>query len=273
MPEKNKKIISVSDINAWLYCPRKLYLQRVCGLNVSLNRNMLIGKIKHSIIESFSKKEENFVSQLDKDYDKLDLVFMYEDFLKGIANLVFIDNNEAINRFMVDKEDIFKKILRDFSEDIKIRITGIKEATSKGFFKESIWKNLDYVYLSEVRLESPAYGLRGRVDRILISRKDNSIIPFELKSREDRIFRSDELQLTAYAMLLEDYYKTSISRGIVEVGNNKKEINITEQDKNEVLKIAEEIRNLSSENSIVPPIQSNFNKCRSCEFKEECMKL
>ena len=38
-----------------------------------------------------------------------------------------------------------------------------------------------------------------------------------------------------------------------------------------VCKIADLIRNV--ENNPAPPIQSNFNKCKSCEFKEECMKL
>ena len=272
MPEY-RKIISVSDLNSWLYCARKLYLMRVKKLEVPQNKNLLMGKIKHSILENFSKREQQFISNIDKDYDKLDLFFMYEDFLKNIANLVFIENMEMIEKFMIDKEDILKKVLRDFSEDIKLRIASIKEAIAKGFLKEKIYNNLDSIYLSEIRLESPAYGLRGRVDRILVSRKDNSIIPFELKSREERIFHSDEIQLTAYAMLLEDHYKILIPKGIVEVGNKRQEVQITSKMKDEVLSLANEIRNLQNPQAIIPPIQSNFNKCQNCEFKEACMSL
>ncbi len=181
MQEKTRKIISVSDLNSWLYCPRKLYLIRVKKLEVPPNRNLIIGKIKHNILENFSKREEHFISSIEKDYPKLDLLFMYEDFLRNIADLVFIEHMDMIEKFMIDKEDIFKKVLRDFTEDIKLRIASIKEAIAKGFLKEKIYHNLDSIYLSELRLESPAYGLRGRVDRILVSRKDNSIIPFELK--------------------------------------------------------------------------------------------
>jgi len=270
---ENKKIINVSDINSWLYCPRKVYLQRVCGLSTVPNRNMIIGKLKHNILENVSKSEEKLMSQIDSKFENLDIVFLYEDFIKKIANSVFVENMNQIDRFMIDKEDILKKVLRDFSEDIKLRVKSIKEALSQGFEKENIWKNLDSVYLSEIRVESEALGLRGRVDRILISRKDNSVIPFELKSREDRIFLSDEIQLTAYAMLLEHQYHQKISRGFVEVGNNKQEIAISEERKQQVLKLADEIRAIYALDSNPPPMQSNFNKCRNCEFKEECGKL
>lgn len=266
-----KKLISVSDINSWIYCPRKVYLNKVCGLHVGQNRNMAIGMIKHKILENFSKSEESLVSKFDENFDSVDIVFMYEDFIKNISKMTFIENQNLIEKFMIDPDDILKKVLRDFAEDIKLRVKTVKDAILKGYAKETLWKNLDSVYLSEIKLESEALGLKGRVDRILISRKDNSVIPFELKSREERIFLSDELQLTAYAMMLEHQYHQKILFGIVEVGNKKQEVEISEARKNEVLKIAEEIRNIKE--GLIPPIQSNFNKCRICEFREECMKL
>jgi CRISPR-associated protein Cas4 len=269
----NPKMISVSDLNSWLYCPRKLYLQRVCGLQVSPNRNMVIGKIKHNILEEVSKREEKLISQVDENFDGIDLAFLYEDMIRHTAKNVFDQNQPSIERFLIDKEDILKKVLRDFAEDIKLRIASIKETLAKGFTKENLWKNLDSVYLSELKLESEHLGLRGRVDRVIISRKDNTIIPYELKSREERIFHSDEVQLTAYAMLLEYHYKQPITKGVVEVGNNKQELEITAEKKQEVLSLLEQIRKIYSNESIVPPIQSNFNKCRICEFQEECGKI
>ncbi len=269
--DKKIKLISVSDINAWLYCPRKVFISKVLKIFLPPNRAMTIGILKHSILENFSKEEKKLVSQIDSNFDSLDLAFIYEDFIKNIAAKVFLENISLIDKFLIDRDDILKKILRDFSEDIKLRIISIKEAISKGFVKEEIWNNLDSVYISEVKLESQAIGLKGRVDRIKVSKKDNIIVPYELKSREDKIYHSDELQLTAYAMLLEPHYHTVIKKGVVEVGNNKQEIDITQENKDEVLKIADLIRNV--ETNEPPPILSNFNKCRNCDFKEECMKL
>ena len=269
--KSDKRIISVSDINSYLYCARKLYLSKVCGLRVSMNRNMAVGRLKHSILEAFSKNEEKFVSDIDKDYDRLELVFMYEDFIKNLAARIFAENSEMCEKFMVDKDDMTRKIIRDFSEDIRLRIASIKSSLSKGFRKDEIWSNLDSLYISELRLESEALGLRGRADRVMISKSEGTIIPFELKSREDNIFHSDEIQLTAYAMLLEEKYKRKILIGMIEVGNNKKEIPITEANKSEIIRISDIIRNF--ENSPPPAMQSNFNKCRHCEFQEECSKI
>jgi CRISPR-associated protein Cas4 len=269
--KEKKQLISVSDINSWLYCPRKVFISKVLKIFLPPNRAMTIGILKHSILENFSKEEKKIVSQIDSNLDSIDLAFIYEDFLKNIAARVFLDNAKLIEKFLIDKDDILRKILRDFSEDIKLRIASIKKAMEKGFVKEEIWNNLDSIYISEVKLESEALGLKGRVDRIKVSREDNTVIPYEIKSREDNIYHSDELQLTAYAMLLEPYYRTVISKGVIEVGNRKQEIPITPENKSEVLKIADSIRNIESNDP--PPILSNFNKCRNCDFKEECMKL
>jgi len=270
MYSKNS-LVSVSDIVSWLYCPRKLYLNKVCGLETRLNRSMLIGRLKHSILENFSKNEERLISQIDKNFENLDIVFLYENYLRKIAFNILSENSRLVEGFMIDKESIIKKILQDFSEDIKIRVKSIRDALSKGFSKENLWKNLDCIYFSELKLESETLGLKGRVDRVAILKKDNSLVPYELKSREDKIFFSDEIQITAYAMLLEHHYRQAVKRGIIETGNKKHEIEITEKNKNEVLRIADEIRKLK--NGFIPPIQSNFNKCRTCEFYEECMKL
>ena len=270
---QNKNLISVSDINSWLYCSRKVYLSKICGLRTPPNRNMIIGKIKHNILEHLSKQEEKLVSQIDASHESLDMVFMYEEFIKRISEKIFADNMPMIDRFMIDRDDILKKVLRDFSGDIKLRVASIKQAISNGFVKENIWANLDIIYVSELPIESERLGLKGRVDRILISKKDNTVMPFELKSREERIFPSDEVQLTAYAMMLEDYYKQKITKGFIDVGNNRQEIEISEDRRAQVLKIIEEIRSIYEDNPQIPPMQSNFNKCRNCEFREECAKL
>lgn len=265
------KIISISDITTWLYCPRKLYLMKVKGIKAPANRNMILGKLRHNILESFSKHEKYFVQNIIKDEEKLDLVFMYEDFLKKIADKVFLENSSIIEKFMLDKEYILKNLMKSFAEDLKLRVENIKKGTSKGYFGAELWKNLDSVYLSEIHVESEALGLKGRVDRIEVQRDTNNVIPYELKTREDRIFLSDELQLTAYAMLLEDMYKMQIKKGVIELGNKRQELEITEKNKSHVLQLAEEIRSL--EKNPIPQIHSNFNKCNQCDLKEKCLEL
>jgi CRISPR-associated protein Cas4 len=266
--QSKPKLISISDIVSYLYCPRKLYLTKIKRIQQPPTREMLIGRLKHQILENFSNKEKELVITIDQDYDKLDLVLMYEQFLSSIAEPILKENKLSLEGFKVSTEEVMKKVYSSFTEDIKLRITALKEKLKQGFFNENLWNNLDSIFISEISLESEHYGLKGRVDRIELSKKTNLIIPYELKSRDQKIFPSDEIQLTAYAMLLEDNYKTTINKGIIAVGGLKQELAITQELKNKVLSLAEEIRNLSENQA--PCMQSNFNKCKSCSLNEIC---
>ena len=130
---------------------------------------------------------------------------------------------------------------------------------------------MDSVFISELKLESEELGLKGRVDRVEIDRKNNLIIPYELKSRNEKIYLSDQIQLTAYAMLLEFLHKKKIDKGFIESGSNKSEFLITPEDKNNVLTLAEEVRNLKQ--GLPPPILSNFNKCKNCSMRDICPNI
>jgi CRISPR-associated protein Cas4 len=232
---------------------------------------MFVGRLKHNIFEIFSKREKELVLKIDRDYEKIDLVMIYETFLSQLTDRIFLENAKAVEGFRIAKEDFFKELKKNFIEDIKLRVNSISEKTRLGFFRETLWNSLDKIYVSELNLKSENLGLKGRVDRIEISRQDKKITPYELKTRGERFFLSDEIQLTAYAMLLEDYYKTKIDKGILEASGIKKEIPITDENKTQVMRIAEQIRNLNG--SSAPQMLSNFNKCKSCIFNEFCADI
>jgi len=269
--ENKKEIINVTDLTAWLYCPRMFYLRKVKNIKTPATKEMIAGKIKHEILESFSKKEDNLVKKLDRDYDKVELSIIYSDFLKEISELVLFKNRNLVDSFHLNKEEIIKKVLRDFSQDLRIRIESIKSKLKLGLFKEDLWNNLDSIYISELKLESEYFGLRGRIDRVEIIKSTNEVIPYEVKNREEKIFYSDQIQLTAYAMLLEDHYKTTIKKGFIESGIKKEPLEIAQEDRESVVKLAEEIRNMSTNSP--PPMQSNFNKCRKCSLNEVCPSI
>jgi len=265
---ENKKLINVSDISSYLYCPRKLYLSIVSGIKSPANKLMIEGKLRHNILESFSKKEESLVKNIMKDCQSEELLLAYQTFLRDIAKEIFMKNNNMIECFSIDRTELFKKILQNFEEDMNIRIVSIKKTISEGFFGEELWKNLKPRYISEMKLESELLGLKGRIDRVEFN--ESNIIPYELKSRDNKIFFSDEIQLTAYAMLLEDNYKKIIQEGVIECSGKKQRIEIKPENKSIVLEIAEKIRNIDSN---VPEMPSNFGKCAKCDLREDCLRM
>lgn len=263
-------MINVTEINSWLYCPRKLYLAKVKKVKDPPNRAMIIGMLKHKILELFSRNEEFLIKKINKKYDSIELFAIYENFLRDLSTKVFLDYSAMIDKFRIDRQELFSGLLESFSEDIKIRTDSLKETLKEGFIEEELWGILSPKYLSEIKVESENLGLRGKIDRIEINKKEGTIIPYEIKTRKEKIFLSDELQLTAYAMLLQEIYRIEIKKAIIELGNRKQEIEIKEENIKKIKEIINEIKSLPEKS--IPPIQSNFNKCRHCGLREICLK-
>ena len=50
-----KKLLNVTDLSSYLYCPRQFYIKKIFNLREPPSQPMIKGKIKHEIIEKFSK--------------------------------------------------------------------------------------------------------------------------------------------------------------------------------------------------------------------------
>ncbi len=262
-----KKLLNVTDLSAYLFCPRKYYLEKVKGMRQPPNRRMIEGKLRHDILEIFSKNERELVIKLDEKELK-ELTQEYLRFFNNLVNHHLEKNKVLVYSFKIVLSEFKDKLIQGMQSDIKLRVETIKKAMQQGFLKETLWENLQPKYASEMVVVSEELGLKGRIDRVMFD--ENKIIPFELKTREiQKVYPSDEIQLSAYAMLLEEKFKTKIPTGIIEAGNEKYEIEITDDFKNKVLEVIEKINNISQN----IPYPSNFSKCQTCFLKEQCDEL
>ena len=155
----------------------------------------------------------------------------------------------------------------------------IEKTMQKGFLGKQLLEKLTPKYISEMTLVSESLGLKGRADRVMIIHDDKTIIPFELKTREaEKIWDSDEIQLTAYTMLLEEKFQKTIPLAILESGNKKHELIITPDLKQKVRDLIKEIRELyksaeSGQEKPAPKFPSNFSKCQTCFWDEHCREM
>lgn len=258
-----KKVISVSDITAYLYCPRKLWLSKTQGIREPPNRAMILGKIKHRALELFNILERDFIINIAKKLDKEEIEFIYQEIMRNSALKAFQENAELAERLSLNVTTFLAEFLPLTDNEIKIRISPLLKAMQYYSGRE-IWENLSPKYKVELALLSDELGIKGRIDRVSFA---ENILPFELKTRgREEVYKGDKIQLAAYALLLEEKYKLPVNLGIVEAGNKKQEISLTKELKDEVLEIAEKVRNLQEE------FPSNFAKCKTCFFKEECFK-
>jgi len=268
-----KQLLNVTALSSYLYCPRQFYLQKVKGLRQPPTQPMAEGLIRHQVLETFGNNEEKLFENLELINHTLtseNIKQNYKEFLEKIIKQVFNRNIKSIKAFNIDINELYKKIKKQMNKEIILRITAVENTLRKGFTGESLWENLSPKYHSEYPLVSEKIGLKGRADRLMIS--ENTIIPFELKTREaDKIYPSDEVQLTAYAMLLEEKFNTKIPLAILESGDIKHELIITNEHKQKVLDLISEVNELLKSGK--PKFPSSFSKCQNCFFEEACEKL
>lgn len=259
----SKQIISVSDITAYLFCPRKLWLAKVKGIREPPNSKMILGRIKHRALELFNMIERDFIININRKMEKKEIEEIYKEIMREAAIRAFQENAEMAKRFNINVTTFLAEFLPSTENEIKIRIPPLLKAINFYSGRE-IWENLTPKYKVELSLLSEELGIKGRADRVAFS---ETILPYEIKTRgKEEVYKSDKIQLAAYALLLEDKYKKPIEKGIVEMKNKKEEIILDKTLKDEVLMIAEKVRNLQEE------FPSSFSKCENCFFKEECFK-
>jgi CRISPR/Cas system-associated exonuclease Cas4 (RecB family) len=261
---EEKPIFNVSELSMYLYCPRQFYLEKVLGIRKPATKEMVEGRIIHSVVEEFSAREPE-VLEIIEVFDRRKIFELFLQLVQRVKQDVFRKNSKSAYLFHIDLKELEKKIDKLLEKEILLRVEAIENTMKKGFVKNELVTNLSPRYLSEYPLFSEALGLRGRADRLVIG---DDLVLYELKTRDmDRVYESDEIQIAAYALLVEEKFNKKPSLCILEAGNQGFEIN-TNSKKDKVFQVIEEMKNVIKEKKAKFP--SNFAKCKNCKLKEEC---
>jgi len=260
-----KEIINITEIISYLFCPRKIWLKKIKKIKEPFTKPMLLGSLRHKILDLFNKNEPAIVSSITERLEPPQILELYKKTLSEITNEIFERNKRMVIGYKIDKFDFYQDLLKYLKKEFNLRIQTILKTINLGFLGKELWRNLKPKYLTEFSLESSELGLRGRVDRIKL---EEQIIPYEVKTRSG-IFESDKLQLAGYALLLENEFGKQINKGIIETLDSSEEIKITQEQKQQILNIAEQIRNIKD----APSLLSNFKKCNSCSLKKQCLEI
>lgn len=122
----------------------------------------------------------------------------------------------------------------------------------------------------EQYFRSDTLGLHGKID--LVESDRGNLTPIERKRAESGdYYVSDEVQIAAYCLLLEDAIGESVNVGYIYLysTDERHAIHITGEYREAVKKITSRIRSMSVDS--IPPLTDNPNKCDSCSAREYCM--
>ncbi|WP_121823578.1 CRISPR-associated protein Cas4 [Halostella salina] len=125
-------------------------------------------------------------------------------------------------------------------------------------------------WVNELYLESEQLGLKGKIDVLDID--DAQPVPVERKRAESgEYYRSDELQLAGYCLLLEEHIDEPVREGAIYLyeTDQRMHVPITEDHRETVRQQVNAIQAMSIDS--IPSLTDNPKKCEACSTREYCM--
>lgn len=269
-------MISVTSLTAYLYCPRKLFLERVLGIAEAPKDVMILGSVKHRVFDMFNGEEANVVCSIKREASHEEIRDSYTSCFSNILRRAIMNSRNQFKMAGLSPMDAFNEFLPFFAREAESRALFVHSFMKKHrLHGEDLWNKLSPKIKSEYKVTSESLDLSGKIDRIEIY--EGSLVPVELKSGsppKEGAWESHKVQLAAYALLLEDLFNTSIPEGFVYYVDSGKRVSVFINPflKDQVRSLVVQVRSLLS--SKVPPvIAENKNKCSSCSLREKCHGL
>lgn len=118
-------------------------------------------------------------------------------------------------------------------------------------------------------LYSPRLELEGKLDMHIVT--PSGLFPVEFKHTASRVSLNHKYQLTAYAMLLEEHYNTSVRHGFVylHLRGEVVIVDITPAMRLYVRQIIERINRMIYD-QVMPEATRGKNRCTDCEYRRFC---
>ena len=265
--------ISVTLLSSYLYCSRKLFLEKVLMQAEPPKESLVMGSIRHETYDKINKNEESIVTSITKTMDFAEMQELYRQnhlkFLrKSIAN-----NKDRLKVVNLNMLDAYKKSFPFIMEESITRATNVFDFIQKNdVFGKDLWEKLTPKILSELRVESEELKLKGIIDQVHVY--DTGYVPFELKTGKtptDGVWPSHRIQIAAYSLLLQEKFKKPVKEGFVYYLDTKEKRHIAMNPfmKEEVKQIVDDVIALL-ENKHLPDFCNNENKCRKCGLRETC---
>ena len=265
--------ISVTLLSSYLYCSRKLFLEKVLMQAEPPKESLVMGSIRHETYDKINKNEEFIVTSITKKMEFAEMQQLYEQNHLKFLRKSIADNKDRLKKINLNMLDAYRKSFPFIMEESVTRSKNVFDFILKNnVFGDELWQRLTPKILSELRVESDELKLKGIIDQVHVYEQD--YVPFELKTGRapySGVWPSHRIQIAAYSMLLQEKFRKPIKEGFVFYldTKEKRHIAINPFMKDEVRQIVNEVIGLL-ENKNLPDFCNNENKCVKCGLRETC---
>ena len=267
------KRISVSMLSSYLYCKRKLFLERVLGMFEPEKEAMVKGTIRHETYDKAHKVEEIIVNDITKEDTYNSIYQRYVAIYSRLLRSTILINKYRLQKVKLTNTDAYQQIIPFFKKESEMRALNLYNFIEKNqVFGNELWEKLIPKIESETKIYSENLQLNGIVDQIEVY--PTGKIPIELKtgsSPSEGVWPGHKIQLGAYALLMEEKYQIPITEGFVVYldKQERRHISINPFLKQEVKDLRDKVRSLLSNKDLPSRVKSE-NKCLKCGLRDKC---
>ncbi len=264
--------LAVSDLTGYLYCPRKLFLEKVLKLRSRDTAAALKGALRHDLYERLNKADETAIKAITKKeyYD------IFEQFKKEYASIlrkVISYHKEALKKVKVDIPEFYNQMFRGIINEAKVKARNILDfLETEEVYGDELWEKLTPKILVKVAVQDEELDMKGVVDKIEMH--PDEIVPIEIKTGkapEKGVWPGQKIQLFCYMLLAEKTFDKPVKRGQLYYLDDKetRELINTPFVAEDVKKTLAKTKEIL-ESKKLPDFVENKRKCEKCPLKDQC---
>jgi CRISPR/Cas system-associated exonuclease Cas4 (RecB family) len=180
-----KRILSPTAINTYLFCPRKFYLRYIKRLRTKPSIHLIRGQIVHRTIHDFHKNHPRIAPGISLHALRQELLNIFERHWE--------EAKESLDSLGVTREEI-----GFYHDDSQLMLLNF----SHWFYKN----NMPSPDLSEAKIVSKTLSLMGIIDAV--HEWPEKVILVDYKTSKNPVITNDiQRQAALYALLYQDKYK------------------------------------------------------------------
>jgi len=211
--QNHQALTKVSELTSYLLCPRLVYFsargyegsKRAEGKERSVIEHILWKELGFNLHKVYRGEDEE--GETDEAAEGETVKRVIEDIVDGVE-WIYKDELKDV------ENELFEAVKSDFLTGIANSewLSKLRTETGLAELEQS------YGYEREHTTVSEKLGMVGSVDKLILAEGDE-FVPCVIKTGrcpEYGVWRSDRMQLAAYAMLIEEEFGTTVQRGFVE---------------------------------------------------------
>jgi CRISPR-associated protein Cas4 len=265
-------MISASMLSAYLYCKRKLFIERVLKIIEPEKKAVILGKIRHLIFDRTNEEEEKIIKSIEKPMSKFEIIETYKKNYTKIAKKIIFEHKNELKKINVEMINCYKDVWKSLLQEIEFRADIVHDFLSREkVFGTELFEKITPKIKSEKYFESEKLNIKGIIDKLEVF--EDYLIPVELKTGKfpkEGVWPGHMIQIGTYMLLLEENGK-KVPHGIVYYldAGEKREIFMNPFLKEEIKELTDKVQKLLNEKKI-PDFCTESAKCNVCGLKKSC---